>query len=265
MIKEYLDYIRSSGQAYFTSAGAQQALGISKAALAMGISRLRRKNMLAVPYRDFYVPIPPEYRSSGCIPTYQLLPPLMEHLKIPYYVCLLSAGQLYGAAHQQPQVTQVMVSKRMRPIVCGKVVINFIYKKDLSNVDIQTKNSATGYLKLSSPEATAMDLLLYPHQSGGLNNIATVLTELIEEINSEKLLAQANASNQLAWVQRLGFILSQIAPQPNTSRDECVRLLKAYIQEKNPSYIPLSSGPTKGHARNIDWHVVINTIIESDI
>lgn len=126
------------------------------------------------------MPIPPEYRALGCLPADQLLVPLMRHINAPYYVCLLSAAEFHGAAHQRPQITQVMVSKRIRSIRCGGVIIKFIYKKEMSHIPMQSINARTGYLMISTPEATAMDLLLYPKQSGGVNHIATILTELIE-------------------------------------------------------------------------------------
>lgn len=55
---------------------------------------------------------------------------------------------------------------------------------------------------ISTPEATAMDLMHYPSQSGGLNHIATVLSELQESINPEKLLLLAENQNSLPWKQR---------------------------------------------------------------
>ena len=36
----------------------------------------------------------------------------------------------------------------------------------------------TGYMKLSSPELTALDLLRYPRTGAGLDNIATVIADL---------------------------------------------------------------------------------------
>ena len=36
----------------------------------------------------------------------------MAHLSQPYYVALLSAAAYHGAAHQKPQVFQVMVPRR---------------------------------------------------------------------------------------------------------------------------------------------------------
>jgi hypothetical protein len=59
--------------------------------------------------RGFHVIVPPEYRSLGCLPPEQFAPALMETLGMPYYAGLLSAAQFHGAAHQRPQVFQVVV------------------------------------------------------------------------------------------------------------------------------------------------------------
>lgn len=265
MIKEYIDSLHQAGKAAFSSREAEQALGISKQALAMAVSRLRKKGQLVTPYRDFHVPIPPEYRPLGCLPANQLIPPLMKHVGSDYYLCLLSAAEVHGAAHQRPQITQVMTAKRMRPIQCGNVVICFIYKKELLNIPTQLVTVPTGYLEVSTPEATAMDLLLYSQQSGGISHIATVLTELVEVIDPNRMLALVQASHENAWAQRLGYILEKVDPDEFQARDDTLTLLKKHIDKINPSFVPLVSGAVKGCSWNKTWRVIVNTEIESDL
>jgi predicted transcriptional regulator of viral defense system len=265
MMKHYIDQLRQAGRLSFSREEAQQALGVSKAALGMALARLKKKGEIASPYRDFYISIPPEYRSLGCLPADQLIPPLMKFIGIPYYVCLLSAAAIHGAAHQRPQIFQVMVSKRMRQIECGKIMIQFIFKKNLLGLPTQLFAVPTGYLTLSTPELTAMDLLLYPRQSGGISHIATVFTELIEAINADKLLLLAQSSEESGWIQRLGYLFEQIEPEETANKSQCIALLKDYIQNINPSYIPLVPGKVKGSAWNKAWKVIVNSDVESDI
>jgi predicted transcriptional regulator of viral defense system len=264
-LQEYINSLHQAGKAAFTSAEALKAMNITREELAAAVLRLKKKGYLVKPYRDLYVPIPPEYRSLGCLPADQLLPPLMRHINTSYYVCLLSAAAFHGAAHQRPQITQVMVAKRIRPIRCGSVVIKFIYKKELNHVPTQLINVRTGYLTVSSPEATAMDLLLYLKQSGGINHIATILTELIEAIDPENVLQLANSSNEIVWVQRLGFLLETIEPLEKNNRDMAVKLLSEYIHKIAPAYAMIVPGKIKGFPRNEKWRVIVNTEIESDI
>ena len=50
----------------------------------------------------------------------------MAHLNQPYYVALLSAAAYHGAAHQKPQVFQVMIPKARRGLECGGVRVDFV-------------------------------------------------------------------------------------------------------------------------------------------
>lgn len=59
-------------------------------------------------YRGFYVVIPIQYQLQGIVPPNYYIDELMTHVGKPYYVGLLSAAAMYGAAHQRPMLTQVM-------------------------------------------------------------------------------------------------------------------------------------------------------------
>ncbi len=59
----------------------------------------------------------------------------MEHLGAEYYAGLLSAAQIHGAAHQRPQVFQVVVGKNRPSIRCGKVIVQFIARGNLKKVE----------------------------------------------------------------------------------------------------------------------------------
>ena len=69
---------------------------------------------------------------------------------------------------------------------------------------IKTEN---GYINTSVPERTALDLIQYVRQIGGLNRAATVLEELAEKIDSTRLLKNAQKEKSLCFIQRLGFIM----------------------------------------------------------
>jgi biotin operon repressor len=59
----YLSTLRQGGRYLFTSKEASAALGASRDAVKLALNRLRRKGEVASPARDFYVIVPPEYRS----------------------------------------------------------------------------------------------------------------------------------------------------------------------------------------------------------
>jgi predicted transcriptional regulator of viral defense system len=133
----------------------------------------------------------------------------MKRLRLEYYVGLLSAAQYHGAAHQRPQALQVVVEKNRGPITCGAVRVVFIARKRVADVPVESVNTPRGGLLVSSPEATALDLVGYADHAGGLGQVATVVSELGERIDPEKLAAVARTA-PAPWGQRLGFVLEHL-------------------------------------------------------
>ncbi len=70
-------------------------------------------------------------------------------------------------------------------------------------------NTPCGVLNYSPPEVTALELVGYPRHAGGLNNAATVLYDLSEEIVSDKLIEAVRLS-PVSWSQRLGYLLELV-------------------------------------------------------
>ena len=71
-----------------------------------------------------------------------------------------------------PQEFQVLVEKARRRIECGNVRVGFFVRKNLRRVPTQTLNTPRGFIVVSTPEATAFDLVGYHHRAGGLSNVA---------------------------------------------------------------------------------------------
>ena len=130
--RDYLSDLAATGRYHFVSNEARKALGVSADATRLALNQLARQNMIAQPARGFYVIVPPEYRSLGCLPTDQFIPALMQRLGQPYHAGLLSAAQYYGAAHYRLQEFQVLLDRARRPIRCGRVRVAFIVRKRTS-------------------------------------------------------------------------------------------------------------------------------------
>lgn len=257
--KDYVDQLASRGRYHFTSREARQALGVSADAAKLALNRLSRQGLIASPARGFYVIVPPEYRSLGCLPAEQFIPALMQLKKQPCYAGLLSAAQYYGAAHHRPQEFQVFLAKNRRPIECGKVRVGFIARKRLENVPTRKFNTARGEIPVSTPEATAIDLAGYPQHAGGLSQAATVLVELAEAIDPA-LLPQAAATAPLPWAQRLGYLLDL------AQADKIAGALKPYVDERASEYTLLAPGAGVQNARREPrWKLIINTNVEPEL
>src|SRR5208282_827657 len=117
--------------------------------------------------------------------------------------------------HQRPQEFQVFVEKNRRPIQCGMVRVAFIARKHIKDVPVQSVNTPRGMALVSSPEATALDLVGYAGHAGGLGQVATVLSELAERLNAEKL-STASRTAPVPWAQRLGYLLEHLGFEAKT-------------------------------------------------
>jgi hypothetical protein len=113
------------------------------------------------------------------------------------------------AGHKRPQQFQVFVARNRRPIHCGEVRVAFMARKRLADVPVQPFSTPRGTLLVSTPEATALDLVGYAGHAGGLNQVATVLSELAERIDPGKLASVARTA-PVPWAQRLGYLLEHL-------------------------------------------------------
>ena len=257
----YINELATQGEFYFTTADLVKRFAISSSAANALIRRLKLKGEVATPYRGFHLIIPPEYRTLGCLPPEQFIPDLMNYLKIPYYVALLSAAQFYGAAHQKPQIFQIMLPDNRKKIQCGKVTIEFIARKEIELLPVRKFKTPKGYINVATPELTALDVVNYPLRSGGLNNVVTVLEELAESIDKQALAALIKIIDATPQLQRLGFFLEAISQETLASvveqelshRITKKRLLVSRIETPNKLIV------------NPRWKIITNETWESDL
>jgi predicted transcriptional regulator of viral defense system len=257
-LKDYLAQLAQAGRYFFTSQDASQRLEASRDAVKLALNRLRRKGEIASPGRGLYMIVSPEYRSLGSLPAEQFIPDMMRQAKAPYYAGLLSAAQYHGAAHHRPQEFQVMVGKARRPIECGKVRVIFHVRKRVVEVPTQDFNTPRGTVAVSTPDATAFDLIGYEAHIGGPDAVATILPELAEKLDADKLLAIAPTA-PLPWVQRLGYLLVHIGEAPKAN------LLKDYVRKharESTALVP--SAPIANRPRDRDWKLIVNADVEAE-
>jgi hypothetical protein len=106
---------------------------------------------------------------------------------------------------------QVVTEKRMPELIVGRSRIAVYHRKDVEAVSagIEDRKTNTGRMNVSSVELTAPDLLRYPHAAGGIDHIATLLSDLGGKIDPEKL-GSLSASFERSVVQRLGHLLDRL-------------------------------------------------------
>ena len=225
--------------------------------------RLCSNKTIASVYRGFYVIIPVQYVLRGSVPATYYIDQLMAYLSKPYYVCMLSAAELLGAAHQRPQQFSVMTTFPKRRVVSTRnVIIDWFYREGLPEDALITKNTETGTIRISNPLLTAADLVQYQQHVGGLSRVATVLEELSEQIDIKSQFASlASFVKKVTW-QRLGYILEHVVEENELADElyEQIRNLPGSLM-----YMPLStSAEDNTSERNSRWKININVQIEKD-
>jgi predicted transcriptional regulator of viral defense system len=132
-------------------------------------------------------------------------------------------------------------------------------RKILADVPVQPFSTPRGTLLVSTPEATALDLVGYAQHAGGLHQVATVLVELAERIDPEKLAAVAR-TGPVPWAQRLGYLLEHLGFAAKTVA------LKEYVREHaKQSTKLLPNGADKRSHRNKGWKLYVNAKVESEV
>lgn len=235
----------------------------SDSAIKSALKRLSdKKNILSI-HKGYYLIIPPTYRPKGVLPPTLFLDAFMKELNRPYYLALLSAAAYHGASHQQPQEFFVVTGfPVLRPMQKKGLKVNYISKKEIPSTLIDTRKTEAGYLKISNPVLTAIDLIQYAKRVGGLNRVATVLAELSENIKpgcfDTNLLRQVPVTS----LQRLGYLLDIVLDKQELSR----ALYTTLIDNKIALYrIPLKAAASvKGFDTNDKWKVVVNLTIEHE-
>lgn len=225
--------------------------------------RLCSNKTIASVYRGFYVIIPVQYVLRGSVPATYYIDQLMAYLSKPYYVCMLSAAELLGAAHQRTQQFSVMTTFPKRRVVSTRnVIIDWFYREGLPEDALITKNTETGTIRISNPLLTAADLVQYQQHVGGLSRVATILEELSEQINMKSQFASlASFVKKVTW-QRLGYILEHVVEENELADElyEQIRNLPGSLM-----YMPLStSAEYNTSERNSRWKININVQIEKD-
>lgn len=262
-LESFLDEQRANGKYSFTTEGLHSQLDVSENALKKSLQRLKHQGAVVMVRRGFYVIVPPEYKAKGIIPTSFYVHDLMNFLKRDYYVGLLNAAAYHGAAHQQPQNYSIITEGiALRPIKKVQVEINFYIKKTWNKKDVMKKKVDTGYINISSPELTALDLVSYYNEVGGFNRVVTVVEELIEAIQADRLVETAIQYHETSTVQRIGYLLEYILEE-----NEISDTLYNYLDQIE--FYPILLRPQKKKPEHMitgnRWKVVSNVEIEADI
>ncbi len=266
-LSSYVSGLLSAGRTVFTAEEAEQALGVGHGAFLDAAERLQRRKALLNPRQGFYVVVPPQYASWGAPPPAWYIDALMCGKGQAYYVGLLKAAELHGATHQAVMEFQVVTAKRLPRIRAGRSLVVFYFRKDMEAVTagIEDRKTDTGTMKMSSAALTALDLLRYPQASGGVDNVATVLSDLGQKIDPEQL-SILSALVERPVVQRLGYLLEHLGHDALT--EPMLEALRARgslpwteldrQEARDPDFAP------EPRQRDLRWRVIVRRVPQRD-
>ena len=255
---EFIKQILAEGRISFTIEEIMQSSGYNRKTAQVSLSRLANNGGVALIRQGFYVIITPEFSSQQSVPPLMYIDDLMKYIGRVYYVSLLSAAALHGAAHQQPMHFFVTISKpSIRNIDGDRWNITFNTKKEWDKSLITQKKTRIGYVNVSTPEATMLDLV-ENQRTFGLGRIAGVIDELSERVSRATLRSSATYF-PTAILQRLGYILEVIL-----GKEELTKGLASILAKRStyPQYLSLSA--EKCGTLNTKWKVIVNDQIETD-
>ena len=190
----------------------------------------------------------------GAPPAIWWLQDYFNWLGRPYYLALQSAASAFGSNPQALQVTQVMTDRPSRAIKAGRIQVRFFVKRGIERTPTQQLAQAAAPLCVSTPEATALDLVRYATSIGGIERAAETIRPLLPGLRARELKRVLRAENETAVAQRLGFVI-QAAREKTLAQ-----VVYDWLPEKLTA-VPLS--PLKGDRKDLPlierWQVLNNS------
>lgn len=257
-IRTVVDQLQSRGTYTFTQ-DTLRANGFEGLSMRRSLHRLQSSGRIVRVYRDFWVIVPLEHAQSGIVPPEWYIDALMHHVGIPYCIALLTAAAMHGAAHQQPQVFQVLAPRPLRPISAHGTEIQVHVRDMPPDVLIELNQTHTGRVRCTVPELTIVHLVAFMQQCGGIDNAFTVIGELSEQLNDARLMLAAQMERRTPVLQRLGWMLEMHGRHADAER------IKQVLTSRTPRYVPLDSSEAGEGARNHRWRIIENRIPEADL
>jgi hypothetical protein len=251
----FLDARLAAGRVAFPLTDLVRETGLSVTAARHQLLRLGNRIVRPARKHQFFLIVTPEHRANGAPPVNWWLDDYFKWLGHPYYLALQSAAASCGSSPQALQVTQVMTDEPRREIMVGRQRIRFFVKRGIERTPTQPLANAYSPLKVSTPEATAFDLVRYASRIGGIGRAVETLTPLLPLLRVPELKRLLEAENEISTAQRLGYILETAGK---------AKLAEA-IHEWLPSQAPLIPlVPAKTSLTNAPvskrWHIFNNSL-----
>ncbi len=206
-VSRLLDTAQASGIRLVALDELTRNAGLTPLAVRRQLTRLGPRTVRAPGRPAAALILSPEDAANGAPPVAAWLDAFFRLRDEPYYVGLLSAAALHGSSAQAVQVTQVLVTQPTRALVLGRVGLRFFVKKDVVATPRIELPGLLAPLEVSTPEATALDLIAFQSRLGGIERVTEVIAGLLPQMTTPGLKSALQAEPALAVRQRLGYVL----------------------------------------------------------
>ena len=264
-VRYWVDDLPKRGKTSFSIKEAEEQFPEKPvASVRRALARLSSAGKIHSVWKGFYAIALPEYGNAGIAPPINYIDQLMRYLGHKYYIALLTAASYMGAAHQAPQSFYVVCNSNLHGKNKKGVKLEPVYKKNIAEKYVTEINSRTASVKISTPELTAIDLVMYIKRSGGINHIATVLSELVTSLDFKRVETDVFSGISTAAVQRLGYLLDETLEEKVTA-DGLYAAAKEAVLVFKPVPLVLGSNNYYTLEKNKKWSVIVNYMVESDL
>ena len=251
----FVEQRQSRGAVHFTLPQLLEATGLTTKAARNQLARLGYRVVRASPRKDFFLIVSPEQRPMGGPPVLWWIDAYFKAEGRSYYVGLLSAAAEYGAAHQAVQEVQVVTNRPARPLRIGRMRVGFLVKRNVAETPVAQPAQAHAPVRLSTPEATALDLLRYAHRIGGVGRAAEAIRALLPRFRVSSLRQALQAESETSNIQRFGYVLERL------QRPDLCQIVEERLPARRSlvfleQHKPLPEGSVEISSRR--WAVVIN-------
>lgn len=252
----------AKGKYCFTLDQLRKAFAVySQTAIKFALIRLTEKGRVLSFHKGFYIIVAPQYKSKRILPPAMFIDDLMKSLERQYYVSLLSAAAYHGAAHQQPQEFFVTTTlPALRRTTKNGLRINYLGKKRITSDMYMKLKTETGYMNVSTPLQTALDLIHYSTSIGGMNRASAIILELTDQLKASLFTVKLIKTQPVSSFQRLGYLLENVLDKPRLAD----ALYRSLVKSGKRFYrIPLKvSGKVKGYRSGNRWKIIVNLNID---
>lgn len=266
-INDYIDWFNQRamrGKSFFTKDDFRGAFGnVTEGSRAVALSRMVDGGWVVSPWQNFFVIVPIQYKLKGEVPPSYYIDELMHFLGRNYYVSLLTAASLHGAGHQRAMSFFVTVDgAALRSAVRSGTKLLLFQKKEIDLHYTKEVRTEGGYMNVSSPLMTALDLVQDERKVGGLSRVAEILYELAEklELSDEQLDLIRQYGGPI--LQRLGYLF-RVLELEDMEEQWYELCMKTGIKFK---YVALKPSIEKhvDDERDTRWKLIINQEIDID-